>query len=81
MSFEFPIFEYFENSKIVQHGAKPNIQIFGVPIPPTLADGQPTLEFQKLKGHKVLQDVKMKSRRSIPKPRIHAQDFRRSVCI
>ncbi|KAI5351585.1 hypothetical protein L3X38_004476 [Prunus dulcis] len=38
MSAEFPIFEYFENSKIVQHGPKPNIQIFGVPIPPTLAN-------------------------------------------
>ncbi|KAI5352452.1 hypothetical protein L3X38_005343 [Prunus dulcis] len=30
----------FENSNIVQCRAKPNIQIFGVPIPPILVDGR-----------------------------------------
>ncbi|KAI5324112.1 hypothetical protein L3X38_033185 [Prunus dulcis] len=42
---QVPNIRIFENSKIVQHRAKPNIQIFRVPIPSTLADGQPTLEF------------------------------------
>ncbi|CAL9019146.1 unnamed protein product [Prunus brigantina] len=32
-------------------------------------------------GHKVPPYVKMKSQRSGPKPGIHAQDFRRSVCM
>ncbi|KAI5341744.1 hypothetical protein L3X38_009619 [Prunus dulcis] len=75
-----PNVRIFENSKIVQCRAKPNIQIFGVPIPSTLADGQPALEFLILKGHEVPPNVKMKSRRSKSKPRIRAQDFRRLVC-
>ncbi|CAL9014043.1 unnamed protein product, partial [Prunus brigantina] len=69
-----PNIRTFENSNIVQCRAKPNIQIFGVPIPPILADGRHM-------GHKVPPYVKMKSRRSRPKPRIHAQDFRRSMCM
>ncbi|CAL9004725.1 unnamed protein product, partial [Prunus brigantina] len=73
---QVPNIRIFENSNIAQCRAKPNIQIRGVPIAPILADGR-----RMLKGHKVPPDVKIKSQRSRPKPRIQAQDFRRSVCM
>ncbi|CAL9000913.1 unnamed protein product [Prunus brigantina] len=38
--YRVPNIRIFENSNIVQCRAKPNIQIFGVPIPPILADGR-----------------------------------------